>query len=138
MHLDTVFTVVDRGKVLWYPQVMDRIHYIHRYEPGTNGGATRISEERGFLDVLRDEFGTDVTVINTAGGSKHFSTREQRMDGANALAIAPGVVITYQRNEHTMRALEDAGVRCVSIDGAELVRGLGGPRCMTMPLRRRS
>ena len=78
----------------------------------------------------------EVTVIDTAGGRKPHAAKEQRMDGANALAIAPSVVITYERNEHTTAALERAGVTCIEIDDAELVRGLGGPRCMTMPLRR--
>lgn len=137
MHLDTVFTVVDHAKVLWFGQVMDSIDYIHRYEPTDEPGvARRIPERRGFVDLLRAEFGTDVTVIDTAGGVAPQAAKEQRMDGANALAIAPSVVFTYERNEHTTRELEEHGVQCIVIDDAELVRGLGGPRCMTMPLRR--
>lgn len=135
MHLDTVFTVVDRGVVLWYSEVMKQISCIHRYE-ADGDRARRIPDERGFVDILRDEFDRDVTIIDTAGGEKPFDTREQRMDGANALAIAPGVVFTYQRNERTARALESQEVTCIEIEGSELVRGLGGARCMTMPLRR--
>ena len=62
--------------------------------------------------------------------------REQRNDATNALAIAPRTAITYERNERTIQALEESGVTCIGIDDSELVRGLGGPRCMTMPLRR--
>ena len=137
MHLDTVFTVVDRGKVLWYSPVVEEIRYIHRYEPDGDGETVRREpEQRSLLDILRAEFDMEVTVIDTAGGRKPHAAKEQRMDGANALAIAPSVVITYERNEHTTTALERAGVTCIGIDDAELVRGLGGPRCMTMPLRR--
>ncbi len=98
--------------------------------------ARRVPEERDLLGILRDEFDSDVTVIDTAGGSGHFAAREQRTDGTNTLAIAPRVAITYDRNERTRAALEDHGVTCIGIDDSELVRGLGGPRCMTMPLRR--
>lgn len=136
MHLDTVFTIIDRGKVLWYPDVIARISYIHRYENNGNGGAHRVTEKRNLESVLRDEFGTDLTIIHTAGGKKPHAAKEQRMDGANVLAIAPSVGITYERNERTTRELEKHGVQCVGIDDSELVRGLGGPRCMTMPLRR--
>lgn len=139
MHLDTVFTVIDRGMVLWYGNVMADIRYLHRYEPADAGeqpGARREPENRSLLEVLRDEFDAEVTAIPTAGGSAHFAPREQRSDGANALAIAPRVVVTYERNERTTAALESHGVTCIGIDDSELVRGLGGPRCMTMPLRR--
>jgi arginine deiminase len=139
MHLDTVFTVVDRGMVVWYAEVMEHVQYIHRYESAeTNGdiSARRVKEVRGFEDVLRDEFQSDLTIIHTAGGTKKFASREQRADGTNTLAIAPRVAITYDRNERTTAALEEHGVTCVGIDDSELVRGLGGPRCMTMPLRR--
>ncbi|MGB0716552.1 MAG: arginine deiminase family protein [Phycisphaerae bacterium] len=140
MHLDTVFTVLDRGTVLWYPQVMESIRYVYRCEPDetTEGGVRRIKESRTFPDILRDEFDTELTVINTAGGNREFAPREQRTDGTNAFAIAPKVLITYERNERTTEALESNGITCLGIDDSELVRGLGGPRCMTMPLRRAS
>ncbi len=139
MHLDTVFTILDRGTVLWFPEVMKGLSGVHRYE--VDGGsdkivAKRIADDRLFENILSDEFGTALTAINTGGGSKHFAPREQRMDGTNALAIAPRLAITYERNERTIAAMEEAGVACIRIEGSELVRGLGGPRCMTMPLRR--
>lgn len=138
MHLDTVFTVLDRGTVLWFSPVMKKIRYVHRYERGADGAAVRVTDNRNLPDVLRDEFECDVTIIDTAGGKGHFVAREQRTDGTNVLAIAPRVVMTYERNERTIKALEDHGVTCIGIDDSELVRGLGGPRCMTMPLRRKS
>lgn len=137
MHLDTVFTVVDRGMVLWFAEVMENVRYVQRYE-AEGDGVRRVVETRSLVDVLRDEFGTEITVIDTGGGGKHFAAREQRSDGTNLLAIAPKVAITYERNERTTRELERHGVTCIGIDDSELVRGLGGPRCMTMPLRRRS
>ena len=139
MHLDTVFTVLDRGLVLWYADVMEDLSYIRRYEPGTDGsvaGVRRVEESRTLPEILSDEFGVSVTVVDTGGGSKHFASREQRTDGTNVLAIAPRTVIAYERNERTVSALEAEGVHCICIEGSELVRGLGGPRCMTMPLRR--
>ena len=142
MHLDTIFTVLDRGTVLWFSQVMERIDHVHRLEPAADhedgGGVRRTVDERPFVDVLRDEFGCDLTLIDTAGGTKHFASREQRTDGTNTFAIAPRVAMAYARNERTAAALESHGIECVTIDGSELVRGLGGPRCMTMPLRRAS
>ncbi len=138
MHLDTVFTVLDRGVVLWYAPVMEPIKYIHRYEPtgDDNPTAKRCQESRSFVDVLRDEFDTEVTIVATGGGTRPFDTREQRTDGTNTVAIAPRTVITYNRNEHTNEALDAHNITNIGIDGSELVRGLGGPRCMTMPLRR--
>jgi arginine deiminase len=139
MHLDTVITVIDRGMVLWYSKVMQQVAYVHRYEALEQDGqvrARRMPEKRSLPDILRDEFRTDLTIIDTAGGNELFASREQRNDAANALAVAPRTVITYERNERTIAALEAHGVRCIGIDDSELVRGLGGPRCMTMPLRR--
>lgn len=140
MHLDTIFTILDAGTVLWFSPVMDQIQYIHRYEPAGDGDTAvlRVSEERSFLDVLRDEFDMEVTVVPTGGGHKPFDAREQRADGTNAFALAPRVAITYERNERTNAALTAQGITCISIDDSELVRGLGGPRCMSMPLRRRA
>lgn len=139
MHLDTVFTVVDRGVVLWFSPVMGNIRYVHRYVPVESEEritAQRVPEDRSFVDILRDEFESDLTVINTAGGSSQFAAREQRTDATNVLAIAPRTVVAYERNERTVAELVRHGVTCLGIDDSELVRGLGGPRCMTMPLRR--
>lgn len=138
MHLDTVFTIIDRGVVLCYPEVISKLRRIHRYEPSPDDPTKtmRIADERDFPTILREEFDMELTVIETAGGEQPFAKREQRMDGANALAIAPRVAITYDRNERTTAALEAHGITCLGIDDSELVRGLGGPRCMTMPLRR--
>ncbi|HRX87025.1 MAG TPA: arginine deiminase family protein, partial [Phycisphaerae bacterium] len=136
MHLDTVFTVVDRGTVVWFPGVMEQLGHIQHYESGPAGGVIRRPDERDLRRILSDEFGREVEVIQTGGGDAHYASREQRTDGTNVFAIAPRKVISYDRNERTIAALEKAGVECVRVQGSELVRGLGGPRCMTMPLRR--
>lgn len=139
MHLDTVFTILDRGVVLWYPDVIENLPYIHRYEPAdADVRVRRVPESRSLRRILCDEFQCELTVVETAGGSRHFAAREQRSDGANAFAIAPRTAVVFERNEMTIRALESHGVRCLPIRDSELVRGLGGPRCMTMPLRRRA
>ncbi len=138
MHLDTVFNILDRGMVLWHAEVMENLPYVHRYEPDPSFAtrAMRVPEPRGIREILADEFGGELTVVETAGGSRHFAAREQRSDGANAFSIAPRTAVCFERNELTIRALEQQGIRCIAIKDSELVRGLGGPRCMTMPLRR--
>lgn len=138
MHLDTVFTVIDHGLVLWFPGVMANLGYIHRYEGDAEDprAARRLSEERTLHQILSDEFGTETQIIDTGGGAAHYAKREQRADGTNTFAIGPRQVIVYERNERTIAALQDHDVTCIPIDDSELVRGLGGPRCMTMPLRR--
>lgn len=137
MHLDTVLTIVDHGMVVWYPGVMEHIKHIHRVELNEDGKVVRTREDRDLARILSDEFGRDVEIVRTGGGDEHFASREQRTDGTNVLALAPRVACTYERNTRTIEAMEKAGVECLSIIGSELVRGLGGPRCMTMPLRRK-
>lgn len=136
MHLDTVFTIVNRGMVVWFPEVMENIKYLQFCRQSPAGGLERTVLERSLADVLTDEFGVPLIVIRTAGGDEHYAAREQRTEGTNILAVAPGVACTYERNARTIAAMERAGVEVVRIAGSELVRGLGGPRCMTMPLRR--
>ncbi len=137
MHLDTVFTIVDHATVVWYPGVMEGIKSIMKFESGSPGEVVRKTEPRNLPKILSDEFGKEVTIIETAGGDEHYASREQRTDGTNVFAVGPRKVIGYDRNERTIAALNKAGIECLNIQGSELVRGLGGPRCMTMPLRRK-
>ena len=136
MHLDTVFTIVDRGVVVWYPGVMDNVANIEHFAWDPAGVVVRKTETRSLTEILSDEFGCDLKIIRTGGGDAHYASREQRTDGTNILAIAPGVACTYRRNSKTIQAMQKAGIQIIEIEGSELVRGLGGPRCMSMPLSR--
>ena len=98
----------------------------------------KIRQEDGRLeDILKEHLQLDqVTLIPCGEGSAIDAAREQWSDGSNTLAIAPGEVVVYSRNYVTNRSLEEAGVRIHTIPSAELSRGRGGPRCMSMPLWR--
>ena len=136
MHLDTVFTMVDRDKFTIHPNITGSLRVFVLEQAET--GRLSITEERGSLeDLLREHLGLDrVTLIPCGGGSVIDAAREQWNDGSNTLCIAPGKVVVYSRNHVTNRAMEDAGVQVLTIPSSELSRGRGGPRCMTMPLVR--
>jgi arginine deiminase len=136
MHLDTVFTMVDRDKFTVHPNILSQITvFVMELDENRK---MRIRQEDGRLeDILREHLELDrVTLIPCGEGSEIDAAREQWSDGSNTLAIAPGEVVVYSRNHVTNRALEDAGVRLHIIPSAELSRGRGGPRCMSMPLVR--
>lgn len=137
MHLDTVFTMVDYDKFTIHPEIEAGLR-VFSLTPGENGEINIVEKESHRLDeILADSLGLEsVTLIPCAGGGLVDSAREQWNDGSNTLTIAPGVVVVYDRNPITNDLLEEHGLRLIKIPGSELVRGRGGPRCMTMPLVR--
>ncbi len=135
MHLDTVFTLLDRDKATAYPKVMDQVRAIS-LRPGTEPGKFHVTEEEGFLPAVADALGvSDLQVVET-GGNEYQQEREQWDDGNNVVALEPGVVVAYERNTFTIDAMRRAGVEVVTIEGFELGKGRGGGHCMTCPLER--
>ena len=136
MHLDTVFTMVDRDKFTVHPNILSQIT-VFVMELDENRKMTIRQEDGRLEDILKEHLELDrVTLIPCGQGSEIDAAREQWSDGSNTLAIAPGEVVVYSRNYVTNRSLEEAGIKVHTIPSAELSRGRGGPRCMSMPLWR--
>ena len=136
MHLDTVFTMVDRDKFTVHPNILGQLT-VFVMELDENRKMTIRQEDGRLEDILKEHLGLDsVTLIPCGRGSEIDAAREQWNDGSNTLAIAPGEVVVYARNYVTNQSLEEAGIRIHTIPSAELSRGRGGPRCMSMPLWR--
>jgi arginine deiminase len=133
MHLDTVFTMVDTDKFNVFPGLLDRVD-VHVIAPGTERPLS-VAHYDDLATALRDTMGIDPRFIPT-GGDAIGRLREQWDDGNNTLAIAPGVVVAYRRNQETNRRLRDSGVEVLELDASELGRGRGGSRCMTQPVLR--
>ena len=135
MHLDTVFTMVDHDKFTVYPGILDRCK-VYKLERAAKNGI-KVSKEDSLLSALKKTLKLpSVNLIQSGGGDDVTAAREQWNDSTNTLAIAPGVVVTYSRNEVSNEVLRQNGIEVLEIDGSELVRGRGGPRCMSMPLNR--
>ena len=137
MHLDTVFTMVDYDKFTIHSEIQSGLRVVS-LKPGKNGQIQMEEKNSQQLDrVLAEALGLDeVTLIPCGGNDPVAGAREQWNDGSNTLAIAPGEVVVYDRNRVTNALLEEAGLKLHKIKASELVRGRGGPRCMSMPLFR--
>jgi len=134
MHLDTVFTFLDHDAVTVYPKVVDEIvAFSLRPE---HDGSVSVWRERSFLEAVTDALGLGELRIVTTGGDEYQAEREQWDDGNNVVALEPGVVVGYSKNEYTNRKLRAAGIEVLEIDGSELGRGRGGGHCLTCPLLR--
>ncbi len=134
MHLDTVLTMLDVDAFTVFPDVRDTMS-TYVITPGA-GGRLSVEEVDDLFDALARAL--DVPKIRQfeTGGDRFQAEREQWDDGNNVLAIEPGVVIAYERNVDTNRKLRDGGIEVITIDGEELGRGRGGPRCMSCPIER--
>ncbi|MFC9893645.1 arginine deiminase [Nocardia sp. NPDC127579] len=134
MHLDTVCTMVDTDAVVMYPAVRDTLQAftIHR----ESDGVVSMRGPDPFLPAAAEAMGIGKLRVIDTGLDGVTAEREQWDDGNNTLAVAPGVVIAYERNEMTNVRLADAGIEVLPIPGSELGSGRGGPRCMSCPLSR--
>ena len=135
MHLDTVFTMLDRDAVTVYPRVMDQVRAIS-LRPGVNGAEFHVTEEEGFLPAVADALGVPKLRVIETGGDAYQQEREQWDDGNNVVALEPGVVVAYERNTYTIAKMREAGIEVITIEGFELGKGRGGGHCMTCPLER--
>jgi len=139
MHLDTVFSIIDENLIVTYPEAMTTLleTYVYRLEDKIKDAIVLHKEsiKKSLVSILEAEI-AHMEVVETGYGHPDFSSREQWYDGANVFAIGPRRVVSYDRNRLTNRALRDRGVEVLEINSSELSRGLGGPRCMTMPIER--
>ena len=157
IHLDMVFTLLDTNSAMVYkPLILENNPHKTVHIEIDNGKVNKISTANNIPAALK-KLGIDIKPITCGGNSDEWDQeREQWHSGANFLSIAPGKVMSYARNVHTLEELNKNGFeitsawdvindkydvaaanKCViTIDGSELPRGGGGARCMTMPLRR--
>lgn len=136
MHLDTVFTQIDYDKFTYHPGIMGSLK-VYEIKKGEKDDDINVKARSGSLEKILEEYlGRDIILIPCAGGDMVSAEREQWNDGSNTLAIAPGVVIVYDRNSVTNEVLRRFGIKVIEMRSAELSRGRGGPRCMSMPLIR--
>jgi arginine deiminase len=134
MHLDTVCTMVDRDAMVMYPAVRDSLS-AYPLRPNGSGGVT-VQGPVPFLSAAAEAMGIERLRAIETGLDPVTAEREQWDDGNNTLAIAPGVLVAYERNVETNNRLEEAGIEVLRISGSELGSGRGGPRCMSCPIDR--
>ncbi|AUB61681.1 arginine deiminase [Bacillus cereus] len=140
MHLDTVFTMVDYDKFTIHPAIQGPKGNMNIYilEKGSDEETLKITHRTSLMKALKEVLGlSELVLIPCGGGDVIASAREQWNDGSNTLAIAPGVVVTYDRNYVSNTLLREHGIEVIEVLSSELSRGRGGPRCMSMPIVRK-
>lgn len=136
MHLDTVFTMVDIDKFTIHPEIEGPLQ-IFEITLDKENKAHFSSMQDQLVNILKTALKLPaVELIRCGGNDKMAAQREQWNDGSNTLAIAPGKVITYERNYVTNDLLDKKGIEVLTIPSSELSRGRGGPRCMSCPVNR--
>ncbi|OED41454.1 arginine deiminase [Endozoicomonas sp. (ex Bugula neritina AB1)] len=136
MHLDTVFTHMDIDCFTYYPDIMRNDTACWELTPGAHEElvVTRVKDQ--FTDAIARALDVPELRMVPTGGDVFEAEREQWNDANNVLTIKPGVVVTYERNVNTIRNMEDAGIKALTIPGEDLGRGRGGARCMSCPIER--
>lgn len=136
MHLDTVFTMVDYDKFTIHPEIEGPLQ-LFEITLDREGKARFSSVTDSLENILKQVLGLpSVELIRCGGNDPMAAQREQWNDGSNTLCIAPGTVVTYERNYVTNDLLDKSGIKVLTIPSAELSRGRGGPRCMSCPVNR--
>ena len=137
MHLDTVFTQIDVDRYTVHPAILGPLT-VYEITPGNLHDGLRIRRIDASLEsILAFHTGVDrVKLIPCGGGDPIYAAREQWNDGSNTLCVSPGKIVVYERNDISNAVLRDEGLEVLEMPSAELSRGRGGPRCMSMPLIR--
>jgi len=136
MHLDTVFTMVDYDSFILFPGIE---RHISCFSLSLKGKYLKVEAQDNLEEMLKRALKLpQIRLLRSGGDSETSAAREQWNDSTNTLAVAPGKVVTYNRNQRSNETLQKEGIQVIPVEGSELVRGRGGPRCMSMPLRRKA